>query len=46
MEPVIGQLDSDQLIVMKDAESVFVDYNGAPTFKHSFKWSDIPTSVG
>ena len=45
MEPVVGQLDSNQLIVMKDDVSIFVDYNGFPTYKHSFYWSENPSTV-
>ena len=46
MEPVLGRLDSEQLVVMKDDNSVFIDCNGAPTYQQSFPWSEAPTYLG
>ena len=46
MEPVMGRLDSDQLVLMKDDNSVFIDCNGNPTHKQSFTWSDNPVYLG
>ncbi|CAK8694992.1 unnamed protein product [Clavelina lepadiformis] len=45
LEPVIGNLGNDQVILMIDDRSVFVDSNGEPTYKHPFAWSDIPVIV-
>ena len=46
LEPVIGRLDSSQLVVMKDNNSVFIDWNGVPTYQQSFSWSDHPVFLG
>ena len=46
MEPVLGRLDSNQLVVMKDDVSVFIDCDGLPTYKQAFQWSENPIFVG
>lgn len=45
MEPVIGKLNSDELVLMKDEVSVFVNSDGDPTYKQSFTWSDNPITL-
>uniref|UniRef100_H2Y4V8 CNH domain-containing protein n=1 Tax=Ciona savignyi TaxID=51511 RepID=H2Y4V8_CIOSA len=45
MEPVIGKLGVDQLILLKDETSVFIDSEGEVTNKNPFTWSDNPVAV-
>nr|CAB3267641.1 vam6/Vps39-like protein [Phallusia mammillata] len=45
MEPVIGKLDQQQLVLMKDETSIFINSDGDPTFKHAFTWSDNPLGI-
>lgn len=46
VDPVIGKLGADQLVLLKDDTSVFIDNNGDLTYHHSFTWSDNPLAVG
>nr|XP_002129290.2 vam6/Vps39-like protein [Ciona intestinalis] len=45
MEPVIGKIGSDQLILLKDETSVFINSEGEVVNKNSFVWSDVPLAV-